>query len=146
MVNEDMNALLAAEFTTAEIEHAIFQMSLLKAPGSNGMSPIFYQKYWNIVGPRVIVGVLSCLQDGVLLHRINHTNICLIPKGQNPETVKDFRPISLCNVLYKIIAKVLANRLQAILPHVMSETQSAFVLGRLISDNILVAFKTLHHM
>ena len=74
------------------------------------------------------------------------SNICLIPKVQNPEAVKDFRPISLCNVIHKIIAKILANRLKIVLPNVISKSQSAFVPSRLTSDNILVAFETLHHM
>ncbi len=146
VITGEMNDMLVAEFTASEIELALKQMAPLKAPGPDGMSPIFYQKYWHIVGPDITAAILSCLRDGSLLKKINHTNICLIPKVQNPETVKEFRPISLCNVLYKIIAKVLANRLKKILPQIISESQSAFVPGRLISDNILIAFETLHHM
>ena len=90
--------------------------------------------------------MLTCLNSGKILKAINHTHITLVPKVKNPEAVADYRPISLCNVIYKIISKVLANRLKRILPQIISKSQSAFVPGRLISDNILVAFETLHHM
>ena len=70
----------------------------------------------------------------------------LIPKVKSPEKMSDFQPISLCNVIYKIISKVLANMLKQILPNIISSTQNAFVLRRLIIDNILVAYETLHTM
>uniref|UniRef100_A0A2N9IE82 Reverse transcriptase domain-containing protein n=1 Tax=Fagus sylvatica TaxID=28930 RepID=A0A2N9IE82_FAGSY len=133
-------------FTPDEVAVALKQMSPLKAPGPDGLPPLFYHKYWHLIGEEVTKAVLTCLNTGKILRAINHTYITLIPKVQNPEVVMDFRPISLCNVIYKIISKVLANRLKTLLPRIVSESQSAFVPGRLITDNILVAFETLHHM
>ena len=121
-------------------------MAPFKAPGPDGLPLIFYQQYWHLIGKDVTTVVLTCLNSGKFLKAINHTYITLIPKVQNPEEVVEFRPISLCNVIYKIISKVLANRLKTLLPTIVSESQSAFIPGRLITDNILVAFETLHHM
>jgi hypothetical protein len=89
---------------------------------------------------------LHFLNFGELDSDINSTFIVLIPKVQNPINVTDFRPISLCNVLYKLISKVLANRLKNILPDIISCYQSAFIPGRLISDNILTAYEIMHTM
>ena len=146
VVTVDMNNNLIRDFRDEEVEQAIKQMAPSKALGPDGMPPIFYQKYWHVVGSDVTTAVLSCLNSGRLLKSINHTFITLIPKVKCPEKVTDFRPISLCNVIYKLVSKVLANRLKMILPQIVSESQSAFVLGHLITDNVLVAFETLHHM
>ena len=75
---------------------------------------------------------------------LNETFICLIPKVKSPQQITEYRPISLCNVSYKIISKVLANRLKRILAEVVNKSQSAFVAGRLISNNVMVAFETTH--
>ena len=97
------------------------------------------------MGDSVVLAVLDFLNNGNMLPEINRTNIVLIPKVKNPERMSEFRPISLCNVIYKIISKVLANRLKQVLPQILSPTQSAFVPGRLITD-LLVAYETLHTM
>ena len=88
--------------------------------------------------------MLDFLNNGNMLPEINHTNIVLSPKVKVLEKISDFRPITLCNIIYKIISKVLANILKQVLPHIISPTQSAFVLGRLITDNVLVAYETIH--
>ena len=120
-------------------------MHPLKSPGPDGMSPRFFQHYWHIVGPDVTSACLGLLngQDHWPAG-FNSTNVVLIPKCGEPRRMGDLRPISLCNIIYKIISKMLANRLQAVLSSCISLTQSAFVPNRLISDNILVASEVLH--
>lgn len=87
--------------------------------------------------------VLAFFHSGTMLKEFNRTYIALIPKVANPVLVNDFRPISFCNVLYKIIAKVLVNRLKPVLKFVISIFQNAFVPSRLITDNILLAHETI---
>ena len=90
--------------------------------------------------------MLDCLNNCKIPREISNTNITLISKVKSLEFITDYRPISLCNVVYKIVSKVLANRLRVILPIVVSENQSAFQAGRVITDNILMAFETLRYM
>ena len=98
------------------------------------------------MGDAVVNVVLDFLNEGIMLPALNHTNIVLNPKVKNLEKMSDFRRTSLCNVIYKIISKVLANRLKQVLLEIISPTHNAFVLGRLIIDNVLVAFEILHTM
>lgn len=110
------------------------------------MSPIFYQKYWHVVGPSVTAAVLQALNSCVFPSSLNHTFTNHIPKKKNVVRVSDFQSISLCNVIYKLIAKVLLNRLKMVLTNVINESQSAFATRRLISDNILIAYELVHFL
>ncbi|KAF7140800.1 hypothetical protein RHSIM_Rhsim06G0055700 [Rhododendron simsii] len=145
-VTEQMNNSLTRQFSTMEIRQALFDMDPSKAPGADGMTAGFYQKYWEIVGEDVTMAVQSFFQSGHLLKSFNHSQIVLIPKVKTPIQVSQFRPISLCNVFYKIIAKALSNRLRRILPNLISKNQSAFIQNRQISDNILVAHEVVHYL
>jgi hypothetical protein len=145
-VTGEMNHMLLQEFNVGEIEVALHQMHPLKSPGPDGFAACFYQNAWPTVKDEVCRAVLGFLNEGSFDADLNSTYIALIPKVRSPSKVTDYRPISLCNVLYKLISKVLANRLKKILPTIISPTQSAFIPGRLITDNILVAFEALHTM
>ncbi|XP_057791345.1 uncharacterized protein LOC131008488 [Salvia miltiorrhiza] len=145
-IDEAMNESLTRPFQAEEFKNAVFQMHPDKAPGPDGFNPKFYQKFWSIIGDDVVDCCSAWLNRGSFPPNLNHTMISLIPKVDSPTTMKDLRPIALCNVLYKIISKVLCNRLKLALPYLIDRAQSAFVEGRLIQDNILIAFEAIHTM
>ena len=121
LVTNDMNSTLTENFQAWEVECAIKQMAALKALGPDGMPSLFFQNYWELVKGDITNTILSFLNSGSLPSPINHTFVTLIPKIKNPERVTEFRPISLCNVLYKIFSEVLENRLKRVLPLIISE-------------------------
>ena len=122
----------------------MFDIGSEKSPGPDGMTDDFYQKYWHIVGPTVTRAVKSFYITGKILKQLNHTFIALLPKVDNPIRTANYRPISLCSTVYKIIAKILANRLSSILPKLIHPLQSAFTKNRAIHDNVLIAHEIFH--
>jgi hypothetical protein len=144
MVSQDMNDNLCKEFTDQEIGDALFQMGPLKAPGPDGFPGRFFQKNWEFMKEDMIRGVRHFFQIGVMAPGVNDTTIVLIPKKDYAELLKDYRPISLCNVIYKVVSKCLVNRLRPLLQDIIAPIQSAFISGRLITDNTLIAFECLH--
>ncbi|XP_060959271.1 uncharacterized protein LOC133030517 [Cannabis sativa] len=119
-------------------------MGSLKAPGPDGMSVLFFKHYWNSVGKDFCDAVTDFFLTGNLHRGFNTTNVTLIPKVPNPKKVSQFRPIALCNVIYKVISKVIANRVRAILPRLICPTQAAFVPGRSIQDNNVLIQEIIH--
>jgi hypothetical protein len=96
------------------------------------------QRNWDIMRHDVTRAVPRFFEDGIMPKGVNDTTIVLIPKKSDPESLKDLRPISLCMVIYKVVPKCMVNRLRPILQDIISTTQSAFIPGRLITDNALV--------
>ncbi|XP_048608961.1 uncharacterized protein LOC125584486 [Brassica napus] len=143
-ITGEMNENLTSPVSEWEVKLALFAMHPEKAPGPDGMTALFYQKFWDIVKEELTLMVNKFLFEGAVVSGLNDTNICLIPKTTKPNDMAQFRPISLCNVCYKIISKVLCQRLKRVLPGLISETQSAFVAGRQISDNVMIAQEMFH--
>uniref|UniRef100_A0A803PWX3 Reverse transcriptase domain-containing protein n=1 Tax=Cannabis sativa TaxID=3483 RepID=A0A803PWX3_CANSA len=146
LVSASQNQELLNPVSAEEVKASLFDMNPDKSPGLDGMTPAFYQKSWAIVGADVVATMQNLFASGELLPGFNDTNLVLIPKKKNSIVMGDLRPIALCNVLYKIVSKVLANRLKGLLDQIISPYQSAYFPGRLISDNILVSFEVLHYL
>ncbi|GKC34971.1 RNA-directed DNA polymerase, eukaryota, reverse transcriptase zinc-binding domain protein [Tanacetum coccineum] len=126
------------QVTDKEIKEALFDICDNKSPGPDGFTSKFYKKAWNTVGKNMCDAIKEFFRKGKMLGEVNATLITLVPKLQTPKKVSDYRPIACCNVFYKIISKILTNKIKTALCKIVSPTQSAFILGRQITDNILL--------
>ncbi|PRQ24517.1 putative RNA-directed DNA polymerase [Rosa chinensis] len=146
VVTASMNRSLLAAVSLEEVKQAIFGLGSLKAPGPDGFPGLFYQTYWTIVNKVIHQATTSFFQTGNLLSELNKTHLVLLPKVPHPEHAFQFRPIGLCNFSYKILSKVMANRLKPFMPELISENQAAFVVSRQIQDNVVVAHEMFHYL
>ncbi|CAN1261908.1 LINE-1 retrotransposable element ORF2 protein [Linum perenne] len=131
--------LLCKPVTRDEVKSVMFHMSNDRSPGPDGYSAGFYKATWDIVGEDFASAIIEFFDSSNLISELNVTSLTLIPKVANPTQVRDFRPISCCNLFYKCIAKILASRMQLVLPDIISPSQSGFIKDRKIVDNVLLA-------
>lgn len=131
IISADDNDFLCRVPDEAEILSVIQSIGASKAPGLDGISALFYHTYWSIMKFDVVTTFKCFFASSFLLKSLNHTNIMLIPKNDNPTLVSLFRPISLCNVLYKTISKILAIRLKSFLLQIISPIQTGLCLTAL---------------
>lgn len=122
-----------------EILEAVNGIGALKAPGPNGLNVDFFQKCWELVKDLVMCMIKDFFQNRSNLCLINHTKIALTPKIDNPKMVCNYRPISLCDVSYEIITKIIIKRVKPPLNFCISQNQGTFAPGRAIQVNILIA-------
>jgi hypothetical protein len=125
-VTADMNSMLFHEYTMDEVELTLSQMHPLKSLGPNGFAACFYQKSWAMMKSEVCSTVLDFLNKVFFDIELNVTHIALIPKKKSPSCITNYRPISLCNVLYKLISKVIVNRLKNVLAAIISPQSKCF--------------------
>jgi hypothetical protein len=130
-IDQATNEALCKPYTNEEIRGVLFQMGPTKAPGPDGFPAMFYQKHLTILGNEICNAVRDFLGGEEIPEGLSDTIIVLIPKVSRPEKLTIFWPISLCNVLYKIASKVLANRLKSVMPNIIAEEQSAFCSGQI---------------
>lgn len=137
---------LEIPFTLEEIKTTLFSCNPSKSPGPDGISFLFYQTFWDTISPDILTifqSFYSCTLD---ISKFNLASICLIPKKEDANNIKHFRPISLINCSFKLITKLLANRLSQVMDPLIDDSQSAYIKGRLIGDNIITAHELLHHV
>ena len=141
---EEENESLQSIHSSEEIKAVLFQMQDLKAPSPDGFPTLFYKQLWPMVGNDVVKAVTSFLILSSMPKKVNNSLIVLIPKISNPTTVNHFKLIRLCNVVYKIILKLLVEKLRPLLDKIISPTQSAFILKKWIAENQIIVQVMLH--
>ncbi|XP_010424522.1 PREDICTED: uncharacterized protein LOC104709645 [Camelina sativa] len=134
---------VAEEFSPGEIREALLRLPLSKTPGPDGYPVEFYRSYWQVLGTEFIKAVQDFFASFFLPSCVNATSLILIPKRRGADVLKDFRPISCMNTSYKVISRILSNRLKKILPTVILPNQTTFVKGRLLIENVLLASEVL---
>ncbi|GMI99700.1 hypothetical protein HRI_003639300 [Hibiscus trionum] len=129
-----------------EIYVTLCEMAPLKAPGPDGLHAEFFQKNWRIVGNDVCRAILHVFQGGILEPSFSRAMLILVPKLDVPQTIADFRPIGLCSVIYKLLTKIIVRRLKSVMPRLIHPTQTGFISGRSINDNVILNQEIIHSM
>lgn len=145
-IDEAMRDRLEADFSIEETRNALRAMGSLKAPGPDGYQPIFFKQTWEVTGAalhdftqRIFGGEEIPLAAAEVL-------LVLIPKEDRPNSIRGFRPISLCNVCVKVVSKMLVNRLKEIICDIVSLNQPSFIPGRQSVDNVIICQEVVHSM
>ncbi len=122
-----------------EVQEAVWALTPDKAPGPDGFPPFFFRQYWSIIRPAVVEAIQCFFTQAAMPVGWKATFITLIPKRQDATEPSHFRPISLCTTLYKVVARIMVGRMKPLLPDIISQEQGAFVAGRNISHNVMLA-------
>lgn len=121
-------------------------MALWNSPGLDGFPTGFYHISWQIVRGNVSNYIRDLWHMVADISEVNSIDLCLIPKVESPQTVHQFRPISLCNSIYKVLSKIMLNRLRHYMGMIVTPNQIGFIPKRYIQENIVVAHEVLHSM
>jgi hypothetical protein len=141
LVNDDTNVILTVLPSHSEIKAAVFALNKDSALGPNGFGAFFYQHYWDIVKADVINAVLEFFTSSWILPGFNSNIVALLPKFPEAASIDQYRPIAMANFKFKIISKILADRLASIMPTIISEEQKGFIHGRDIRDCLCIAYE-----
>lgn len=140
----DAIQILQADCTLEELARALKGMGLLKAPGPDGFQPILFKRTWEIMGKAIFKFAGDVLGEGSIPSESTEDLLVLIPKKANPGLIRNFRPISLCNVSLKLVTKMIVNRLKVVLRDTIGPNLTAFVPGRQGISNFLICQEILH--
>ena len=143
-LDEEESQSIGGAVSLEEIKAALWSLKAFKAPGPDGLHVGFFQRFWPVVGSSVVSVVKRAFSEKKIPDYLNRTHIVLIPKIQGPETLANYRPISLCNTVYKIITKVIVARLRPLLDKLVSPLQTAFIPGRKGVDNAIIVQEIIH--
>ncbi|XP_019184835.1 PREDICTED: uncharacterized protein LOC109179810 [Ipomoea nil] len=145
-INSRQAQSLIRHATVGEVRHAVFGMKRFGSPGPDGIQAAFYRHYWDIVGDSVTNFVISCLISGTVPTGMLEAYMTLIPNKNCPENAGDFKPITLLNVIFKIVSKVLVNRLRPVMKKMVGPFQNSFLPGKSTLDNVVMTQEVVHNM